>query len=202
MLLSKRYLGLNCLKYGYFVSNTFHTQMRKIIYYVAVSQDGFISGPGGDNSGFTAAGNGVQKSLRDLKDYDTVIMGKNTYEFGYRFGLKPGENPYPHMSCFVFSDSLKLENKAGSLTVCKPSLEIIDQLKREKGTDIYLCGGGVFAGWLLDNERIDTLKLKINPITLGEGIPIFGPSDKKFTLVLKKRGIYDDFQINEYQIQY
>lgn len=61
--------------------------MRRIVYYVATSLDGFISGPDEDVSGFANEGNGVTKYLADLADYDTVIMGRKTYEFGYRFGL-------------------------------------------------------------------------------------------------------------------
>ena len=53
--------------------------MRKIVYYVAMSLDGFISGVNGDISGFVGDGNGVAKYLADLVDFDTVIMGKNTY---------------------------------------------------------------------------------------------------------------------------
>ncbi len=67
-----------------------------------MSLDGFISGVNGDISGFVGDGNGVAKYLADLADYDTVIMGKNTYEFGYRFGLKPGKPAYPHMTT-IFS---------------------------------------------------------------------------------------------------
>ena len=64
--------------------------MRKIIYYVATSLDGFISGTSGDIDGFVLGGEGVDQYLEDLQAFDTVIMGKNTYEFGYQYGLKPG----------------------------------------------------------------------------------------------------------------
>jgi dihydrofolate reductase len=57
--------------------------MRKIIYYVACSLDGFIAGEQEDISGFVSGGNGVDKYLSDLAAFDTVIMGRNTYEFGY-----------------------------------------------------------------------------------------------------------------------
>ena len=40
--------------------------MRNIVYYVATSLDGFISGPDGDISGFAADGNGVDQYLHDL----------------------------------------------------------------------------------------------------------------------------------------
>ncbi|MBD0778915.1 dihydrofolate reductase family protein [Maribacter sp. ANRC-HE7] len=39
---------------------------------------------------------------------------------------------------------------------------------------VSLCGGGQFAGWLLDPGLIDILKLKMIPIILGDGISLFG----------------------------
>ncbi len=35
-------------------------------------------------------------------------------------------------------------------------IDEIGDLQKQEGTDIYLCGGGQFAGWLLDNKKIDT----------------------------------------------
>ena len=78
--------------------------MRNIVYYVAVSLDGFIAGPDGDITGFVAGGSGIDQYLKDLKAFDTVIMGRKTYEFGYKFGLKPGEPAYPHTKHYIFSN--------------------------------------------------------------------------------------------------
>ncbi|MEZ4850282.1 MAG: hypothetical protein R3B93_17040 [Bacteroidia bacterium] len=93
---------------------------RKIIYYVAASIDGFISGPGDDISGFVADGNGVEKYLADLQEFDTVIMGRKTYEFGYKYGLKPGQPAYPHMEHYIFSRTLKLENAHEKIHIHPP----------------------------------------------------------------------------------
>lgn len=57
--------------------------MRKIVYYVASSLDGFTSGLNEDVSGFIPTCHGVDQYLADLAHYDTVIMGRRTYEFGY-----------------------------------------------------------------------------------------------------------------------
>lgn len=52
--------------------------MKKIIYYVATSLDGYIAGPNDDISGFAMDGEGVEKYLSDLKAFSVVIMGRRT----------------------------------------------------------------------------------------------------------------------------
>ena len=147
--------------------------MRKIVYYVAISIDGFIEGPGADTSGFVAEGDGLQQYLSDLETFDTVIMGRKTYEFGYQYGLKPGQPAYAHMKHYIFSDSLQFEKQHENVHVCALDLDIVQNLKKTEGTDIYLCGGSVFAGWLLKNGLIDVLKIKLNPFVMGKGTPLF-----------------------------
>ncbi len=177
--------------------------MKKIIYYVATSIDGFIAGPDEDASDFTAAGEGVNQYLADLKDFKTVIMGRRTYEFGYKFGLKPGQPAYPHMLHYIFSKTLHFKNQSDQLTICDYDLDIIKKLKQSSETDIYLCGGGIFAGWLLENEMIDVLKIKLNPLILGNGIPLFGNIKKTHQLELSESRIYDDgLTINAYHFMY
>lgn len=177
--------------------------MRKIVYYVASSIDGFISGLNEDISGFVSGGNGVDKYLADLANFDTVIMGRSTYEFGYKYGLQPGQPAYPHMKHYIFSNSLKLENSDPRVQVKKLDLNEITKLQKKKGTDIYLCGGGQFAGWLLDHQKIDILKLKLNPLILGEGIKLFGNSTSKYRLDLLDSSTYENgLQIMTFSVIY
>ncbi|MDH5367933.1 MAG: dihydrofolate reductase family protein [Cyclobacteriaceae bacterium] len=175
--------------------------MRKIVYYVATSLDGFISGLNGDISGFVGTGNGLKKYLSDLKKFDTVIMGKNTYEFGYKFGLEPGQNPYQHMLTYIFSNSLELENADPNVQIKNINLEEIEKIQNQSGSDIYLCGGGQFAGWLLDNQKIDFLKLKLNPLILGQGVKLFGNSILSSKTELIDSELYDNgLQFMTYKI--
>ncbi len=177
--------------------------MRRIVYYVAVSIDGFIAGRDGDISAFEPQGKstGVKKYLRDLEDFDTVIMGRKTYEFGYRFGMEPGQPAYPHMAHYIFSNSLQFESPNEKVHVEKLEITRIGELQRQQGADIYLCGGGDFAGWLLENNRIDILKIKLNPIILGTGIRLFGSSKKNCQLTLQKNEKFDyGLQIITYSI--
>lgn len=176
--------------------------MPKIIYYVASSIDGFISGPNEDISNFVAGGKGVDKYLSDLQAFNTVIMGRKTYEFGYKYGLEPGQPAYPHMEHFIFSDSLKIENPAKTIHIEPISLDRVRAIKSTADTDVYLCGGGEFAGWLLENGLIDQLKLKLNPILLGEGTRLFGNSTKVAKWKLVKTETFEEgLQILTYDIE-
>ena len=39
----------------------------------------------------------VNNYFERLSDYAIEVMGRATCEFGYGFGLEPGDNPYPNM---------------------------------------------------------------------------------------------------------
>lgn len=150
--------------------------MKRIIYYVASSLDGYIAGENDDISKFILQGEGVEKYQSDLANYGTVIMGRKTYEFGFQYGLEPGQPAYPNMKHHIFSNTLKIDNLAESVKIEKISLDKVNEIRQNAKTDIYLCGGGGFAGWLLENGLIDQLKLKLNPIVLGSGTKLFGSS--------------------------
>ena len=176
--------------------------MNKIIYYVASSLDGYIAAPNEDVSLFIGEGNGVQQYLNDLAEFKTVIMGRKTYEFGYQFGLEPGMPAYPHMTHYIFSNTLKFEKQDELVHIKTPEIETIKAIRDQSPTDVYLSGGGQFAGWLLDHGLIDQLKLKINPILLGGGIKLFGDSQTQAKWVLTEGTSYEGgLQINTYNFK-
>ncbi|MBV7379279.1 dihydrofolate reductase family protein [Maritimibacter dapengensis] len=147
--------------------------MQPLIYDVAVSADGFISGPNADASRFPFEGPVVDDYRARLATYGTAIMGRATYEFGYGFGMKPGANPYDPMDCHVVSDGLDIPDDAVTITPRDSARTLIEHLKQEATAPLYICGGGTFAGWALDNGLIDEIRLKRAPILLGTGTPLF-----------------------------
>lgn len=166
---------------------------NRIVYYVAVSLDGYICGENEDISAFVGEGDGVEQYMADLKDFKTVIMGRRTYEFGYKFGLPPGQPAYPHMEHHIFSKSLNLGEVHPQVHVEQQrDVERIKEIREASETDVYLCGGGVFAGWLLEEKLIDRLKIKLNPITLGGGTRLFGDSKSAANWELVDSALYDN----------
>ena len=166
--------------------------MNPIIYDVAVSIDGYIAGPDSDISAFASGGPVVEEYQDRLQTYSCVIMGRATYEFGYRFGLTAGANPYPHMDCFVFSRTLELAEGSDVQVIRDDAKSVVSDLKAKSTGPIYLCGGGDFAGSLLASGLIDVLRLKRAPAILGSGVPLFGNSGQPGELKCANTKLYDD----------
>jgi dihydrofolate reductase len=107
------------------------------------------------------------------------------------------------MKNYIFSNTLKFDITNNKVNICNLDLNIIKDLKSQNGSDIYLGGGGEFAGWLLDKEMIDILKIKLNPLILGNGVPLFGSSIKKYSLSRSKNENYDHgLEVLTYSIEY
>ena len=157
--------------------------MRELVYYAAVTLDGFIAGPDGEFDAFLVEGDhmvGINARFADTLPtvaadalgipqrndvFDTVLMGWNTYDVG---GLP---SPYRHLRQIVFSRTRTVEAENLEVTAEDP-VEVVQRLKREHGGAIWLCGGGSLAATLAD--EIDRLVLKRQPLLFGAGIPLFG----------------------------
>lgn len=163
--------------------------MRKLTYYVSATIDGFIAGPDGQYDFLSFEGD-----VRDLilseypetmpaqargplgltgvanKHFDTILMGRGTYEPGLKAGMT---SPYPHLQQYVFSRTLTSADPQVRIVSGDP-VELVRGLKQQEGMGIWLCGGGKLASQLL--PEIDELIIKRNPIVIGSGIPLFnGP---------------------------
>ncbi len=162
--------------------------MRKVIYHVASTVDGFIGHEDHSVDGFIQEGEHASDYLNALKnDYDVAFMGRNTYDFGARFGVT---NPYPWMKQYVFSSSLKESpNEHVQLISSDPS-ELVQHLKNQAGKDLYLCGGGDLAARFLAANLLDEIILKLNPVLFGAGISLFRQISKPVQLELKNTRVY------------
>jgi dihydrofolate reductase len=178
---------------------------NELIYHVATTADGFIADLNGvaDNSIFLYDNEHVPDFISAIQQYDAVLMGGKTYEYGFQFGKKPGEPGYDGIKHYIFSKSLEFESNEEVELIKDNAVEFIRNLKQTVNQKIWLCGGGQLAGSLLDYELIDTLILKVNPVMIGEGIPLFGSSKKKIHLELMELKKYENgVVLPKYKILY
>jgi dihydrofolate reductase len=82
----------------------------------------------------------------------------------------------------VISGTLATAPDPAVRVVSERPVKLVRELKREDGLDIWLCSGGSLAGSL--DEEIDELILKINPVMIGTGKPLFQRANRIKTLKL------------------
>lgn len=155
--------------------------MRKLKYYVACSLDGFIAREDGSYDYFVAEGEHIPDYLESLNAFDAVLMGRKTYEVGLKAGVT---DPYPSMKSYVISRTMKESPDEKVRIVSENIIEFVKELKSETGKGIYLCGGGELAAMLFAENLIDEVLLKIHPVLVGSGIPLFSERIKKTDLEL------------------
>ncbi|MGY1453633.1 dihydrofolate reductase family protein [Streptomyces sp. SS8] len=165
--------------------------MRRLVYYVAITPDGFIAGPDGadptgPNGFWPLAEDYIRHLVAEYPEtlpaqarqalsvtaegtrFDTVLEGRRSYEIGLAAGVT---DAYPHLRHLVFSRSMTESPDPAVELVADDPVATVRELKRQDGKDIWLIGGAELAGSLY--TEIDTLILKIAPLTIGDGIPMF-----------------------------
>ena len=162
--------------------------MRKLKYHVATTMDGFIAHEDHTIDGFVAEGDHVTDYLESLKtDYDIVLMGRRTYEFGFQYGVT---NPYPWLKQYVLSRSMSSSPDANVELVSDNIVDFVRDLKTGTGKDIYLCGGSDLATSLFKENLVDEIILKLNPVVFGTGLPLFSETLKQGALELIDSKVY------------
>ena len=164
---------------------------RRLRYGVAVSLDGFIAGLKGEYDWI------VMDPAIDFaamyRDYDTAVMGRKTYEVMAAMGGEQAGS-MPGIEVVVFSKSLEPVKRPAFRIVPDDPVKVVKALKKKPGKDIWLFGGGALFRTLLDAGLVDTVEIAVNPVLLGEGIPLLPPGSRAtLTLsdhkVLPKSGI-------------
>ena len=177
--------------------------MRKLTYYVATSFDGFVARPNGGLGDFSFEGEHVADLLElypetipthlrsdievshENKQFDTVLMGRHTYEVGQAFGIT---SPYQHLKQFLFSKSLAVSPDENVSLVSENAVKFVRSLKSDDGLGIWLCGGPVLASALIN--EVDDIVVKVNPFLMGAGKPLFAGEFGKRKLELVNRRDY------------
>lgn len=181
--------------------------MKELTYFVACSLDGFIAHQDGSHGGFSQDEaylsdlfsdfpETVPSHFRDAlgisgenKWFDTVLMGRKTYEVGLKEGVT---SPYTHLKQVVFSRSLPASPAKNVELISTDAAGFVSRLKDEAGQGIWLCGGAELATTLFAHRLIDQLILKVNPFLMGAGIPLFAHGIQPTALTLGDRKIYDN----------
>ena len=159
--------------------------MRRIVYSVAMSLDGYIAGPKGEADWIVMDPDFDFKALYD--QFDTCLIGRRTYEGMARGKKKPGA--MPGMKTFVFSRTLR-QSDYPKVTIVGDGEATAKALRKESGKDIWLFGGGLLFRSLLDAGLVDAVEVGVVPVLLGGGIPLLPAPADRAKLELTEHTVY------------
>ncbi|MFF3324498.1 dihydrofolate reductase family protein [Streptomyces sp. NPDC002889] len=180
--------------------------MRKLVYYIGVSVDGFIAGSDGDVSIYPISEEFTRYAATEYPEtlpthirpllgigdapnvrFDTVIMGRATYDPALKEDIT---SPYGHMRQYVVSRSIGHSPDPAVEIVSGDVVAKVRELKAEDGLDVYLAGGGDLAGQLRD--EIDELHVKTYPLLLGSGVPMLSAPFAATDLQVTSSRVFDN----------
>ena len=167
--------------------------MRKLIYSMTTSLDGFIAGPGGDIT-FSAPDEELHQFHNDrVRELGVHLCGRRIYEtmvYWETADQDPAASDvtlefagiWKALPKIVFSSTL--ERVEGNATLERDGLaEVAERLKSQDGKDVGVGGAGL-AGSLARLGLIDEYWLFVCPVVLGGGTPFFPELDERIDLEL------------------
>jgi dihydrofolate reductase len=157
--------------------------MRKVTFGGANSLDNFFARKDDAVDWLMWSDEAAAVMMDYWKTIDTIVMGRKTYEVGLKMTKGKG-NPYPEIKSYVFSRTLKPGPGKGVEIVAEDAAEFVRKLKRRKGKDICVMGGGLLAKSLLEAKLIDEIGFNIHPVLLGSGVPLFHEMKRQINLEL------------------
>jgi dihydrofolate reductase len=167
--------------------------MRKLIYSMSVSLDGFIAGPNGEIDWSPPDEEQHRFHNEQTRELGAHLLGRRLYEvmvYWETADEKPSAPDYElefariwkALPKIVFSKTL--ERVEGNATLVRDGVaEEVSRLKQQPGKDVAVGGAGL-ASTLTKLDLIDEYRLFVGPVVLGGGTPYFPALDERINLEL------------------
>jgi dihydrofolate reductase len=159
--------------------------MRKLIFFMHTSLDGFVAGLNGEMD-WINLDDALFDFVKTMTDQaDTALYGRVTYEMMESYWPKAGEQPnatkhdidhstwYNKISKIVLSKTLNSAGLHNTKVIGDQLSDNINKLKQQDGKNILIFGSPGASQSLLNQGLIDEFWLFVNPILLGQGMPLF-----------------------------
>lgn len=168
--------------------------MRKIIWLMHVSLDGFVAGPNGEIDWIYLDDELFEDGQDLINTADTALYGRVTYQLMESYWPTAADsptatkhdidharwvNPAPKL---VFSRTLKHVKWQNTRIVKDDIAEEIAKLKKQPGKNFILFASPSLASTFLNLDLIDEYWFNVNPVVLGGGKPLFKGLSNMHTL--------------------
>jgi dihydrofolate reductase len=147
-----------------------------VTLHVVSSLDGFIAKK--DNSvSWMDSSDVYERGVTDdgaevLQSIECYVLGSRTYEHALQLGWPYGDTPTVVVTNRELPSTRKsVEFYAGDLN------RLVEEILTPRYRNIWLAGGAMLGQSFLKLGLVDEIRLMIAPVTLGDGLHLFGDSE-------------------------
>ncbi|MBL7725037.1 MAG: dihydrofolate reductase family protein [Chitinophagaceae bacterium] len=170
--------------------------MRKIISFMHLSLDGFVAGPNGEMNWIKADEEIFDHVGKRISEGDTALYGRVTYQLMESYWPTAANKQnaskhdmehsawYSKVHKLVLSKTMKDVALPNTTIISDNLSDRINEIRQQAGPDILLFGSPTATHSLMKLNLIDGYWLFVNPIILGQGIPLFTVRKEKIKLNL------------------
>ncbi len=159
--------------------------MRRLVFFMHTSLDGFVAGPKGELDWIN-----INEEIFDFvatmtDKADTALYGRVTYEMMQSYWPTAGQKPnaskhdkehsewYSKVSKVVLSKTMSEKGLKNTTVISDQLADNIDRIKNLDGKNILIFGSPTASHSLLSLGLVDEFWVFVNPVLVGQGIPLF-----------------------------
>ena len=166
------------------------------------SLDGFVAGPKGEMDWISVDDEMFEYAGQRTREADLALYGRVTYEMMQAYWPTAADQPaaskhdiehstwYNAVAKVVVSRTMKGAKPANTRIVGDNLAGEVSKLKQAAGKEIVMFGSPTVAHALMSENLIDDYWLFVNPILLGQGIPLFKDIKQKAALTLAASNVF------------
>ena len=176
--------------------------MRKLIFAMHTTLDGYVAGPNGEMDWINLPVE-LFDFVEKLTDAaDTAMYGRKTFEMMNYYWPTAGDKPdatkhdkehsawYTKVKKIVLSNSMQGKDTDDIRFIAGNLTKEIDDIKKQAGKNILIFGSPSSVHALIAENLIDEFYLFVNPVLLGQGIPLFDNLKQRTNLKLLSSKTY------------
>ena len=157
-----------------------------------ISLDGFVAGPNGEMNWIKVDEEIFDHVGKRISEGNTALYGRVTYEMMEGYWPTAGDKPnaskhdiehskwYANVHKLVLSKTMKDAALTNTTIISDNLSDRINQIKQKGDNDILLFGSPTATHSLMRLNLIDGYWLFVNPIILGQGIPLFADNPDSY----------------------
>lgn len=161
-----------------------------------ISLDGFVAGPNGEMDWIKVDEEIFNYAGKRIGEGDAALYGRVTYEMMENYWPGAGDKPnasrhdiehskwYNKVRKIVLSKTMKDAGLVNTTIISSNLADNINEIKQQPGNDILIFGSPAATHALMQLNLIDGYWLFVNPVILGQGIPLFTDIKNKIKLQL------------------